>query len=108
MEPALSIVKGSVRLRLRVKPGAARLAVLGRVHLAEGQEAVALAVSAAPEGGKANDAVIALLAKAWRIPKSRLAITVGATARTKVIEIAGDTEVTAATLAAWLATLPEV
>ena len=51
MEPALSIVKGAVRLRLRVKPGASRLSVLGRTHLAEDQEAVALAVSAPPEGG---------------------------------------------------------
>ena len=108
MEPALSIVKGAVRLRLRVKPGASRLSVLGRTHLAEDQEAVALAVSAPPEGGKANDAIVALLAKAWRVPKSRIAIVAGATARTKVIEIAGDAADLSAALGTWLAALPLV
>lgn len=108
LDPALSTVKGATRLRLRVKPGASRLAILGRTRLADDQEAVALAISAPPEGGKANDAVVALLAKAWRIPKSRLAIVVGATARTKIIEITGDTALVSSTLASWLAGLPEV
>ena len=108
MEPALSIVKGVTRLRLRVKPGASRLAILGRTVLAENQEAVVLAISAPPEGGKANDAVVALLAKAWRIPKSRLGIVVGLAARTKIIEVAGDAAVVSATLGSWLAALPEI
>ena len=108
LEPALSVVKGVTRLRLRVKPGASRLAVLGRTHLAEDLEAVALAISAPPEGGKANEAVVALLAKAWRIPKSRILIVAGATARTNTIEIAGDVADVSATLGAWLASLPVV
>ena len=108
VDPALSIVKGVTRLRLRVKPGASRHALLGRTVLAENQEAVALAISAPPQGGKTNDAVVALLAKAWQIPKSRLAIVVGATARTKIIEVAGDAAVVSGTLGSWLAALPEI
>jgi uncharacterized protein len=108
MEPALSIARGIARLRLRVRPGASRLAVLGRTCLAENQEAVALAISAPPEGGKANEAVIALLAKTWRIPKSRISIVTGATARTKVVEIAGEAAEVSAALGTWLATLAEV
>lgn len=43
-----------------------------------------------PDKGKANAAVIALLAKALDVPKSRIGVTAGDTARLKTIEIAGD------------------
>lgn len=108
MAPALSIVKGALRLRVRVKPSASRLAILGRTLIADGQEAVAVAVSAPPEGGKANDAVVALLAKALNVPKSRLAIVVGVTARTKIVEVSGDAATLSPLLGAWVAGLAEV
>lgn len=44
-------------------------------------------VTAVPENGKANDAVIKLLAKASGVPKSRLSIIRGATSRDKVIQL---------------------
>jgi uncharacterized protein YggU (UPF0235/DUF167 family) len=44
-------------------------------------------VTAAPEDGKANAAVIALLAKALGVPRSALAIVRGATARDKIIRL---------------------
>ena len=44
-------------------------------------------VTAAPEDGKANSAVIKLLAKALGLPKSSLTITRGHTSREKVIKI---------------------
>jgi uncharacterized protein len=44
-------------------------------------------VTETPEGGKANAAVITLLAKALRVPKSDLMIVSGHAARNKVIEI---------------------
>jgi uncharacterized protein YggU (UPF0235/DUF167 family) len=44
-------------------------------------------VTTVPEGGKANAAVLKLLAKALGVPKSRLAIVQGETGRDKVIEI---------------------
>jgi len=46
-------------------------------------------VSAAPVDGKANDAVLRLLAKALGMPPSRLTIVAGASGRTKVIEVEG-------------------
>ena len=49
-----------------------------------------VAVTAAPEGGKANSQVIELLAKAWGLPKSRLAVTVGVASRRKTVFIEGD------------------
>jgi hypothetical protein len=44
-------------------------------------------VTAAPEGGKANKAVIKLLAKRFGVPPSRISILHGQTARLKTIEI---------------------
>ncbi|MGE3319996.1 MAG: DUF167 domain-containing protein [Candidatus Berkiella sp.] len=44
-------------------------------------------VTAVAEDGKANQAVIELLAKALGVPKSALTITRGETSRDKVIEI---------------------
>lgn len=49
-----------------------------------------LRVAAVPDKGKANAAVIALLAKALGVPKSAIAVTSGETARLKTVRIAGD------------------
>ncbi|NMC51924.1 DUF167 domain-containing protein [Candidatus Kuenenbacteria bacterium] len=43
--------------------------------------------TAAPDKGKANEAVIKLLSTRLKIPKSRLAIIKGETSRQKIIEI---------------------
>jgi uncharacterized protein (TIGR00251 family) len=49
-----------------------------------------LAVGAPPEDGKANAAVIALLAKTFRVAKSAISVVSGATDRRKLVEIRGD------------------
>jgi uncharacterized protein len=81
--------------------------VLGRGTLAEGESAVLAAVSAPPEDGKANAALIRLLAKAWRLPKTSITIARGATSRTKLLHITGPTETLMEQLGAWLDSLPE-
>tara|TARA_B100000315_G_scaffold138235_1_gene127268 strand:+ start:240 stop:521 length:282 start_codon:yes stop_codon:yes gene_type:complete len=89
-------------VRLKVSPRAASGRIDGFVD--DGKEArLKLAVSAPPVGGKANAAVIALLAKAWSVPKSRLSITVGANARRKTVVIAGDAAVLGPRLESWAA-----
>ncbi len=49
-------------------------------------------VNAAPEGGKANRAVIELLSKLLKVPKSSFSIISGETSRRKVIQINGVDE----------------
>lgn len=44
-------------------------------------------VTAVPENGKANEAMIALLAKHFDLPKSAFTIVRGATSRNKVVRI---------------------
>ncbi len=46
-------------------------------------------VTAAPEGGKANESVINVLAEALHLPKSACTIVRGATMRMKHVEIRG-------------------
>ncbi len=59
-------------------------------------------VTAPPEDGKANDAVIALLASEWRLPKSAFAVLKGATSRQKTLSVAGDSAHLAGRIAEWM------
>ena len=96
------IVGGRLRAELRVRPGAGRTAVEGLGKLADGGAILMVRVGAPAEGGKANAAVIKLLAKTWRLPKGALTIAAGATARRKSLEIAGDPQERLPALRAWL------
>ncbi len=59
-------------------------------------------VTAPPEDGKANDAVVALLAGEWRLPKSAFDVIKGATSRHKTLSVAGDPESLAGRIAQWV------
>ena len=73
-------VQGRVRLRLRVKAGGRRNALLG-TH----GGALKLSVTAAPEKGKANRAVLSLLAQRLGVPASSLELISGAASPDKVV-----------------------
>ena len=74
----------SARLTLRVSPGAARSAVVGR-HGAGWK----VRVTAAPEDGKANDAVVRLLADTLALPRRDVRIVSGRASRDKTVALAG-------------------
>src|SRR5205814_8441172 len=74
----------STRLQLRVSPGARRAHVVGRHG-----EAWKVRVAAPPEGGKANDAVVRLLAAALELPPRDVTLVSGHGARDKVVSVAG-------------------
>ena len=65
--------------------------------------ALKVSVTAAPERGKANAALLTLLAKTWRLPKSALTLAVGATDRRKTVHVAGDPDGILQTLKSWAA-----
>ena len=91
-----------LRVALKVVPKAARAGVAGVVTDAAGRAALKVRVTEAPEGGKANAAVVKLLAKAWKLPKGALGITAGAKDRRKTLLVAGDGSALEARLGAWL------
>ena len=90
-------VDDGVAVRLRVTPRGGTDRIEGFLRLR---------VSAVAEKGRANAAVVKLLAKAWRLPRTALAITAGETGRDKVVTVAGDTAVLEARISAWLEELP--
>lgn len=92
---------GGILLTVRLTPRAARDAIEGIGVLADGQ-AVALArVRAVPEDGAANRALVALLAKTFRRPKSAIELTGGATARVKHLRVSGDPAELARIVGTW-------
>jgi uncharacterized protein len=74
----------STRVRLRVAPGSARSGVVGR-H-GDGWK---VRVAAPPEGGRANDAVVRLLADALEVRRRDVTLVSGHGARDKVVTLAG-------------------
>ena len=74
----------STRLRLRVSPGARSAEVVGRHG-----EAWKVRVAAAPEGGRANDAVVRLLADKLSLPREAVTLVSGHGARDKIVQLAG-------------------
>ena len=74
----------STRLRLRVSPGSARAGVVGRHG-----DAWKVRVTAPPENGRANDAVLQLLAETLSLPRKAVTLVSGARGRDKIVELAG-------------------
>ena len=82
-----------MELDIRVHPRASRNAIeVGgeRPDVKPGAK-IMVRVTAAPEGGKANEAVVALLAKQLRVPKRSVRIVRGHRSRDKRIRIEGIT-----------------
>ena len=72
------------KLRVRVIPGSNTPGVVGRYG-----DAWKIRVREAPERGRANDAVLKLLAERLRIAPAELKLVSGASARDKVVELRG-------------------
>jgi uncharacterized protein (TIGR00251 family) len=72
------------RLRVRVMPGAPREQFVGRYGTAW-----KVRVSAPPEGGRANEAVLRLLADTASIARSAVTLVSGRGGRDKVVEFSG-------------------
>jgi uncharacterized protein YggU (UPF0235/DUF167 family) len=100
-------VEGGVRLTVRVAPKSARNRIEGVVRDAQGAAALKVAVTEAPERGRANDAVIALLAKEWRLPKSAFAVVKGAADRRKSLFVTGDPAQLVKRLEGWMTVVHE-
>lgn len=95
-------LKNGVQAAVRLTPKAARACAGGIVALPGGGVALKARVTAAPEKGKANAALLRLLAEAWEIPKSQMVIAAGESARNKLVRITGDPDVLMTQLCGWL------
>jgi uncharacterized protein len=82
--PELSPTEGGVMLAVHVQPGAGRTEVVGRHGTA-----LKVRVAAPPADNRANDAVIALLAKEFDLKPAAVSITSGGTSRQKRLKLEG-------------------
>jgi uncharacterized protein (TIGR00251 family) len=75
---------GALLLSLYVQPRASRNELAGRHG-----DALKLRLTSPPVDGKANKAVIAFLAKLFKVPKSAIVITSGLQSRSKKVLLSG-------------------
>ena len=86
-------------LVVRLTPKGGRDAIDGVETMSDGKSVLKARVRAVPEDGKANAALVELLAKALRVPRSAVSVATGQTSRVKMLEISGDPDALAEALA---------
>jgi uncharacterized protein len=86
-----------MRVRIRVKPGAARTAVGGRYG-----DALVVKVTARAVGGQATEAALRAVAAAFAVRRRDVALVTGPASRDKVVDIDGTADDLARRLAALL------
>ncbi len=74
----------AVRLRVRVEPRASRDEVVGWR-----EDTLRLRVSAPPQEGRANAAVVGLIARAAGVARSAVSVVAGERSRDKLVRVAG-------------------
>lgn len=78
-----------MRIQVKTIPNARTSNVPGKRAVEEKGGVLVVRVKAVPEKGKANEAVVKLLAKHFGVAKNQVRIVRGLTGRNKVVEIEG-------------------
>lgn len=102
----LAAVPGGVRVAVRLTPRGRADRIEGVASLADGTPVVRASVAAPPADGRANEALLRLLAMQWGLARRDLTLIAGARSRIKSVHIAGDPATLAERIAAALASLP--
>ena len=92
-------VADGVRLTVRLTPKASADRIAGVVVDDAGRAQLKASVTAAPEDGKANAALLKLLAKRFDLPRTTLSVASGHAHRTKLVHVAGNPAALAARIA---------
>ena len=93
-------------MAVRLTPRGRADRIDGIARLADGTPVLKASVAAPPEDGRANEALLRLLAAEWGLARRDLAIVAGARSRNKSVHVAGDPAALLARLGAALAALP--
>jgi len=92
---------------VRLTPRGRRDHIDGIARLADGIPVLQASVAAPPEDGRANEALLRLLAAQWGIARRDLTLVAGARSRRKSVHVVGDSAALLARLGAALAGLPQ-
>ena len=96
-----------MRLSVRLTPRASADRIDGIVRDADGAAALKVSVTTPPAENRANDALLQLLARQWRLPRRDLTLIAGAKSRNKTVHIAGDPDALLARLAPLVSAAPK-
>jgi uncharacterized protein len=80
-----SLHGGEILLHVRLTPKSSRDELGGVAILADGRRVLKARVRAVPENGKANEALLQLVAKTLRIPQTAITLQAGASGRIKTL-----------------------
>src|SRR3954451_16483775 len=102
----LMAASGGVLVAVRLTPRGRGDRIDGIARLADGTKVLKASVGAPPEDGRANQALLRLLAAQWGIARRDLAIVAGAKSRLKSVHVVGDSVALLTRLGAVLVGLP--
>jgi uncharacterized protein len=105
LQPIAAAADG-VRVAVRLTPRARSDRLDGVAQLTDGIPVLKISVTAPPTENRANDALLQLLSREWRVPRRDLAIAAGQKSRTKIVHVAGEPAALMKRLGAALAALP--
>ena len=94
----LSETPDGIRISVKLTPKSSKNQILGVEA-----DALKVSVTSPPEDGKANAALIELLAKSFKIAKSRITLVTGGKNRHKTLAISGDSQELFALIIEWIA-----
>jgi uncharacterized protein (TIGR00251 family) len=100
-----AVTTDGVAVTIRLTPKASADRIVGIERLADGTPALKVSVTAVPETGKANKALLKLLSKSWGVGMRSLELTRGAKDRNKIVLVTGDPDALLGVLAAWASRL---
>jgi uncharacterized protein len=101
----LKLARDGLRVAIRLSPRAKADRLLA-IAAREGGRVVKASVTAPAEGGRANEALLQLLARVWHLPRRDFSIVAGAASRNKSVRIAGNPRQLTDKIAPEIASLP--
>jgi uncharacterized protein (TIGR00251 family) len=96
--PPFAAARDGLRIAVRLTPKAAADRIVGLIEDGRGGAALKVAVTAPPVDGKANRALLQLLARHFGLTPSDLSLAAGASGRSKSVALKGDPAKLAAAL----------
>ena len=102
----LNVTDDGLRVAIRLSPRACTDRLVAVAAAAEGGHLLTATVTAPAEAGRANEALLRLLAHAWHVPRRDLTIVAGSTSRNKIVRVAGDPQRLVEQVASQAARLP--
>ena len=105
-EGPVRVATDGIRIAIRLTPRGGANRIDGLMHGVDGVTMLKVSVTAPPADGRANDALLQLLAREWHLPRRDLSLVSGIKNRNKLVHVAGDRAALVERIISMLAALP--